>query len=77
MCNCKATVPTIPQIKELELNNEYGVGEELNMPSTSHDPDFEEKDDNPPKLTHSKLSEVILDHLSQDKVELLGSIIIN
>ena len=28
--------------------------EELNMPSTSHDADFEEKDDQPHKLTQSE-----------------------
>ena len=34
-------VPTPPQIHEIELNNEDGVEEELNMPSTFHDSDFE------------------------------------
>ena len=49
-------VPTPPQIHEIELNNEDCVEEEeLNMPSTSHDSDFdfEIKDDQPHKLTQS------------------------
>ena len=68
-------VPTPPQIHELELNNEVGVEEEeLNMTSTFHDPDFEQKGDQPHKLTQSELSDLIRDlDLSQEKVELLGS----
>ena len=48
--------------------------EELNMPSTSHDPDFEQKADQPHKLTQSELSDLIRDlDLSQEKTKLLGS----
>ena len=60
-------VPTPSQIHELKLNNEDGV-EELNMPSTSYDSDFEQNDDLPHKLTQSELSDLIRDHyLSQEK----------
>ena len=42
--------------------------------STSHDPDFEEMDDQLHKLTQSELSDLIRDLvLSQEKAELLGS----
>ena len=44
------------------------------MPSTSHNLDFEEKDDQPHKLTQSELRDLMRDlDLSQEKAELLGS----
>ena len=44
------------------------------MPSASHDPDFEENDDQPQKLSQLQLSDLIRDlDLSQEKAELLGS----
>lgn len=48
--------------------------EELNIPSTSHDPDIEKKVDQLHKLTQSELSILIRAlQLSEKKVELLGS----
>jgi len=68
-------VPTPPQNYELEVENEDSVEEEEpNKPSTSHDPDFAEKDDKPHRLSQAELSDLIRDlDLSKEKAELLGS----
>ena len=53
-------VPIPPQNYELEEENEDSVEEEdLSMPSTSHDPDFEIKGDQPHRLSQSELSDLI------------------
>ncbi|GBP09641.1 hypothetical protein EVAR_76618_1 [Eumeta japonica] len=55
-------VLTPSQNYEMELENEDSSVEEekRNKPSTLHDPDFEEKDDLPHKLSQSELSKRLL-----------------
>lgn len=68
-------VPTPPENCVFEVENEDSVEqEEPKKPSTSHDPDFEGKDDKPHRLSQAELSDLIRDlGLSKEKAEILGS----
>ncbi|KAJ4427779.1 hypothetical protein ANN_25432 [Periplaneta americana] len=69
-------VPSPPENCVFEVENEDSVEQEgePNKPSTSHDSDFEEKDDKPHRLSQAELSDLIRDlDLSKEKAEILGS----
>ncbi|XP_069690632.1 uncharacterized protein [Periplaneta americana] len=69
-------VPTPSENCVCEVENEDSVEQEdqPNKRSTSHDPDFEEKDDKSQRLSQVKLSDLIRDlDLSKKKAEILGS----
>ncbi|KAJ4449613.1 hypothetical protein ANN_01016 [Periplaneta americana] len=67
-------VPTPPENCVFEVEHEDSMEqEEPNTPSTSHDPDFEEKDDKPHRMSQAELSDLIRDlDLSKEKAEILG-----